>query len=138
MTPKSTTENLLYWAAALAVAVLLSALSGIATHWPEGGSIDLRAVTLDVIQTLLAAVPIVAAGFGLPRLGKEQAAALISKVGTQNAVDALHDEVDRQAGIPQSILLSQDQLQQVADELEARMKATYDDDRAADARIREA
>ena len=65
MTPRNLTQNLLYWSAALAVAVLLSFLSGIATHWPESGPIDWRGVLLGVVQTLLTSIPIVAAGFGL-------------------------------------------------------------------------
>lgn len=98
MTPKTTSQNLLYWAGALAVAVLLSFLSGIATHWPESGSIDWRGVVLDVVQTLLTTVPLVAAGFGLPRLGKEEVASLTSQVGTANATAALQDEAARQQG----------------------------------------
>lgn len=89
MTPKTTTQNLMLWGAAFGLAVLLSALSGIATHWPEGGSVDWRGVTLDVIQTILTTAPLVAAGFGLPRLGKESIAALVSDIGKDRAQDAL-------------------------------------------------
>ena len=100
MTPKTTTQNLMLWGAAFLLAVLLSLLSGIATHWPAGGSIDWRGVALDVIQTILTTAPLVAAGLGLPRLGKEGVAALSSRVGTPAAIAALADEADRQAGIP--------------------------------------
>ena len=57
MTPQTTAQNLLLWGAALALAVLLSFLSGIATHWPDGGQIDWRGVALDVIQTILTTAP---------------------------------------------------------------------------------
>lgn len=100
MTPKNKTENLLYWGAALAVSILLAFLSGVATHWPESGQIDWRGVWLDVIQAVLTAAPFVIAGLGLPRLGKEPIANLVSKVGAGNARVALEEEADRQAGIP--------------------------------------
>jgi hypothetical protein len=96
MTPQTLTQNLLYWAAALGVAVLLSFLSGLATHWPAAGPIDWRGVWLDVIQTLLTTVPIVAAGFGLPRLGKEGIASLVSEVSSGQAKTALQVEAIRQ------------------------------------------
>lgn len=95
MTPKNKTENLLIWGAALGVAVLLSFLSGIATHWPDTG-IDWRGVFLDVIQTILTTAPIVAAGLGLPRIGKEGVASLVSEVGTEKAKDVLAIEAIKQ------------------------------------------
>lgn len=97
MTPRTTAQNLLLWGAALAVSVLLSFLSGLATHWPESGIIDWRGVWLDVIQTVLTTAPIVAAGLGLPRLGKEQVATLVSQVGAGPAKAALEVEAIRQA-----------------------------------------
>lgn len=122
MTPTTTTQNLLYWAAALGVAVLLSFLSGVATHWPEGGPIDWRGVVLDVVQTLLTTVPLVAAGFGLPRLGKESIAGLVSTVGPGPAKAALEDEADRQAGIPGR--LDPSTVQQIVAAVKAEMMAT--------------
>lgn len=96
MTPATTRQNLLLWAGALAVSVLLAFLTGIATHWPEGGTIDWRGVCLDVIQVLLSVIPIVAAGLGLPRIGKEPIAALVSEVGTNQAKAALEVEAIKQ------------------------------------------
>ncbi len=96
MTPQTTNQNLLVWAGALALAVLLSFLSGVATHWPEDGGIDWRGVTLDVIQTILTTAPLVAAGLGLPRLGKEGIASLVSEVGAGQAKAVLEVEAIRQ------------------------------------------
>lgn len=96
MTPKTTRQNLLYWAGALGVAVLLSFLGGLAQHWPEGGDVDWRGVVLDVAATLAATVPLVAAGLGLPRLGKEGLAGLVSEVGVGQAKAVLEVEAIRQ------------------------------------------
>jgi hypothetical protein len=95
--PKTLSQNLLLWCAAFALAVLLSLLSGIATHWPEGGMIDWRGVWLDVIQTIVTALPIVAAGLGLPALGKEAPAYLAHQVGQPTAVAALEQAATVQA-----------------------------------------
>lgn len=104
MTPSTKTQNLALWGAALGVSVLLAFLSGIATHWPEQGSIDWRGVVLDVIQVLLSVIPVAAAGLGLPRLGKEGVASLVSEVGKEQAIAALEIEADRQAGIPSTVI----------------------------------
>jgi hypothetical protein len=123
MTPETRTQNLILWGIALAVAVLLSFLSGIATHWPRSGEIDWQGVVLDVIQTVLTTVPLVAAGLGLPRLGKEDIAVLGSAVGHDAAVDALQTARIQQAvsGDP-SVPLPPMIVTQVADEIERRMK----------------
>lgn len=119
MTPKTLTQNLLLWGAALALAVLLSFLSGIAAHWPEGGSVDWRNVLLGVIQTILTTAPIVAAGFGLPRLGRESLSALVSEVGPSVAKATLEDEATRQmTGDPHPAVVPD-----LADEVVARIKA---------------
>ncbi len=97
MTPATRTQNLLLWGGALAVSVVVAFLSGVATHWPEGGPIDWRGVALDVIQVALSVIPIVAAGLGLPRLGKEGVATLVSEVGTRQATAVLEVEAVRQA-----------------------------------------
>ncbi len=101
MTPKTTAQNLLLWGAALGVSLILSLLYGIALHWPEGGTVDWRSVWMGVIQTALTEIPIVAAGLGLPRLGKEPIAALSSEVGYTTAKDALTIAAIRQStGLP--------------------------------------
>lgn len=97
MLPKTITQNLLLWGAAFAIAVLLSALASIAENWPAGAGIDWRAVCLDVIKTILTTVPIIAAGFGLPRLGREPISALVNEVGAPQAKAALEVEAIRQA-----------------------------------------
>jgi hypothetical protein len=97
VTPATTTQNLLLWGIALALAILLSFLSGVATHWPENGPIDMRGVLLDVIQTILTTVPLVAAGLGLPRLGREDISSLVSDVGKGQAKAVLEVEAVRQA-----------------------------------------
>lgn len=132
MTPATTTQNLLLWGAALGLAVLLSFLSGVATHWPEGGAIDWRGVALDVIQTILTTAPLVAAGFGLPRIGKEPIAALVSQVGPGPAQAALENEATRQeTGVGTALRpITQDLVTALADHLhgdvidalEARMR----------------
>lgn len=96
MTPKTTQANLAYWAAALAGAVLLAFLTSITVNWPEDGSVDWRSVTLDVVQTLVTILPVVLAGLGLPRLGKEGVAALVNEVGTEQAKAALEVEAIKQ------------------------------------------
>lgn len=123
MTPKTLNQNLLLWAAAFALAVLLSFLSGIATHWPKGEGIDWQGVWLDVIQTILTTAPIIAAGWGLPRLGKEEVAVLSSAVGHDAAVDALQTARIQQAvsGDP-TVPLPPMILTQVADEIERRLR----------------
>lgn len=95
MTPRTTGQNIVLWIGALLITTFLALLSGIATHWPEGGLIDWRGVWLDVIQVLLSAVPLVAAGLGLPRLGREGVASLVSEVGPRRAQAILQDNVPR-------------------------------------------
>lgn len=118
MTPSTTQQNLALWGGALAVSLVLAFLSGVATHWPEAGPIDWRGVALDCIQVLLSELPIVAAGLGLPRLGKETVAALTSKVGTSNAVAVLSEERDRQAGIPVPSPLTDADLHHIAQSID--------------------
>jgi thiamine transporter ThiT len=121
VTPKTTQQNLLYWAGALALAVVLSFLSAIAINWPAGGSVDWRAVALAVIATVVSLSPIVAAGLGLPMLGKEQQAYLSHQVGQTAATAALEQaavgQVTTAAVTPDQVAVL------VADELERRMKA---------------
>lgn len=93
--PKTTAQNIVYWVGALALTVVLALLTGIATHWPEGGPIDWRGVWLDVIQVLLSTLPVVAAGLGLPRLGRERVARAVSEVGPQRAQAVLQEEIYR-------------------------------------------
>jgi hypothetical protein len=94
--PETKTQNLLLWGAALGIALLLSFVSGVMTHWPEAGGIDWRGVWLDVGQTVVTVVPIVAAGLGLPRLGREDISALVSQVGRGTAKAALEVAATRQ------------------------------------------
>lgn len=100
MTPKTTAQNIAYWIGALALTTVLALLTGIATHWPEGGSIDWRGVWLDVIQVLLSTLPVVAAGLGLPRLGREQIARTVSDIGPKRAQAVLQDVVYRNRNQP--------------------------------------
>jgi hypothetical protein len=121
VTPSTTAQNLVLWGAAFMGAVILSALSAIATHWPAGGPIDWRAVVLDVIQTILSTAPLLAAGLGLPRLGHEPVAALVSQVGTTQAQAALEVEAVKQAtGITAEPLTAEQRRLIVAD-LKAEM-----------------
>lgn len=108
MTPQNKTQNLMLWAAALGVAILLSFLGALAQQLPGDDPIRWRQVWLNVIQTILTTAPIVAAGFGLPRLGKEGVASLVSEVGTENAKAALEGEADRQAGAGAPALSDED------------------------------
>jgi hypothetical protein len=128
VTPSTTTTNLLLWAGAMAGAIILSALSAIATHWPSGGAIDWRSVTLDVIQTILSTAPLLAAGLGLPRLGHEPVAALVSQVGTAQAQAALEVEAVKQATGITAEPLTAEQRRMIVDDLEARLKATPADE----------
>lgn len=121
MTPDTTTKNLALWGAALAVSVLLAFLSGVATHWPENGPIDWRGVMLDVIQVIVSTLPIVAAGLGLPRLGKEAVASLTSKVGKDNAVAVLEMEADRQDGIPTPRRFTDEEIGELVGAVKAQM-----------------
>lgn len=121
MTPKTINQNLLLWSAALGVSVVLAFLTGVATHWPEGGSIDWRGVTLDVVQVLLSVIPVVAAGIGLPRLGKEGIASLVNEVGAPQAKAALEVEaIKQQTGVSGSSVPT---VAEIADELERRRQA---------------
>lgn len=97
MTPKTPTQNLLLWGAALLAAIVLAFLGGIAAHWPENGSIDWRGVILDTIRSILTASPFVLAGLGLPMLGKENIAALVHEIGPGPAQAALEVEAVKQA-----------------------------------------
>lgn len=108
MTPKNKTENLLLWGAALGLAVVLSFLSALAQQLPGEAPINWRVIWLAVISTILTTAPLVAAGFGLPRIGKEEVAGLVSAVGTENAKAALADEADRQAGVTPPALTDTD------------------------------
>ena len=135
MIPRTTAQNLVLWGVAFAVAVLLSFLSGLATHWPESGDIEWRGVWLDVIQTILTTVPIIAAGLGLPTLGKEAVTHLASQVGTGQATAALEVEAVKQAtGLPPTVpaTFSTDQVDQIS-----RRILELRDERAAD-RLRKA
>jgi hypothetical protein len=132
MTPSTTMQNLVLWGAAFMGAVILSALSAVATHWPVNGSIDWRGVTLDVIQTILSTAPLVVAGLGLPRLGHEPVAALVSQVGTANAQAALETEAVKQAvGGASDEPFTPEQVDQIAGrllELRAEHEPPADDD----------
>lgn len=127
MTPTSTRQSLLIWSGALALSVLLSFLSGIATHWPEGGPIDWRGVMLDVIQTVLSVAPVVAAGIGLPQFGKEAVTSLVKQIGTDKATDVLAVEAIRQdtgvVSTPIESTLSDEDIGRLADRLVAEYQA---------------
>jgi hypothetical protein len=85
---------------------------------------DWRAVVLDVIQTVLSTAPLLAAGLGLPRLGHEPVAALVSQVGTTQAQAALEVEAVKQATGHRAAPLTAEQRRMIVDDLEARLKAT--------------
>jgi hypothetical protein len=97
MIPKTTTQNILLWLGALTLAVALALISSVADHWPEGGAIDWRLVYQDVSRTIVSLSPIVAAGLGLPALGKEAQAFLAHQVGQPTATAALEQAATVQA-----------------------------------------
>lgn len=96
MTPKTKIENLLIWVAAVFLALLLSFLGSWveqASSIPPEQSINWRSIWIDVVQSLLYLAPIVGAGLGLPRLGKEQIASMVSDLGKEEAVARLETPV---------------------------------------------
>lgn len=124
MTPSTLTANLSLWAAAFAGAIALSALASVARHWPEGAGVDWRAVTLDVIATILTTAPLVAAGLGLPRLGHEPVAALVSHIGKANAQAALEVEAVKQETGIRALPLTTEQRRLIVSDLKAELMAT--------------
>jgi hypothetical protein len=137
MTPKTTTQNLLLWAAAFALAIVLSFLGALAEQLPGDAPINWRIVLLNVVQTILSTAPIIAAGFGLPRLGKEPIAALVHEVGAGPAKSALEVEAVKQATGVNTTLTDAD-VERVTDELLRRRDlataAALDDERQAEGR----
>lgn len=89
MTPHNTTQNLLLWAIALVVSVIVAFLTSLNQQLGGTDDINWRPILSDVIKTLLVAIPVVAAGFGLPRIGHEEQAALVSELGKDRATEAL-------------------------------------------------
>jgi len=92
MTPNTKTKNLLIWGAAL----LLSLFLAFVGSWVEQAStipaeqpINWRSVWIDVGKALLAIAPVVAAGFNLPRFGREEVSSRVSNLGKEEAIARL-------------------------------------------------
>lgn len=92
--PQNKTQTILLWIASFAVGVLIAFLSSISQNWPENGDILWRSVWLDTITYIVAALPVVAVGLGLPRFGGEARAALIDKIGKEKATTILEQAAD--------------------------------------------
>lgn len=91
ITPKTLTQNLILWGLALLVSVLLAILNPLGEQMSTDEPIRWRSIFVSVIHTLTTVIPIVAAGFGLPKLGGEVPNALIKEVGHDKAIDVLTD-----------------------------------------------
>lgn len=87
--PKTKLQTSLLWLAALLISVFISFLAALSEQLKGMEPIQWRVILYDVIQTLLAGIPFVVAGLGLPRLGSEQYTALVSEIGTEKATKVL-------------------------------------------------
>lgn len=75
----------MYWLFAIIFSVILSFLTSLAAQLSTTESINWRTIILDVLNNILAMAPLVAAGLGLPRLGKEHIASMVSNLGADEA-----------------------------------------------------
>lgn len=95
LTPKTTKQNLLYWAAAISFALLISFTTALVQELNVitiDDSIRWRVILLSVLEDILNMAPLVAAGLGLPRLGKEHIASKVSQLGTTEAEARLYED----------------------------------------------
>ena len=83
--PTNKYQTLLLWVAAFIVAIMLSFLTALSKQLSGTDPINWRPVFLDVIDTVITVIPIIAAGLGLPRLGKETLNNLVTQVGDKKA-----------------------------------------------------
>jgi hypothetical protein len=91
LAPKTLNQNILLWVGAFLTALLLAFINSLIKQLPGDLPINWRTIAFDVLTTVSTTVPIIAAGLGLPALGKELETRLISKVGTDTAKEVLQD-----------------------------------------------
>ena len=91
LTPQNKQQTILLWVAAILLQILITFLGSLIVQLDGTEPINWRPIILDICKVLVATLPTVGAGLVLPRIGAEQRANLINKIGTEKATEVLQE-----------------------------------------------
>lgn len=104
--PKSPSQNLITWFAVLLIYLTLSFLSTVSiqlSNTPDNEPLNWRPIIINIANDLVTIIPVVAAGLGLPALGKEQVKFPTAGVDLDDLARRILDEKERRDNDKQKV-----------------------------------
>lgn len=107
LTPKTKKQSIWIWVCAVVLALLLSFCSALAQELSGTDPINWRMIFLAVVNTIVALVPVVSTGLGLPQFGKEK----YISINPEALLDDGYLDYDKLAGLIIGKLHAKEQVQ---------------------------